>query len=328
MIDRTNRLQRTLLSWCSTLLLACVWHVAAALPAAQLVQPAQSAVHPYTLDRVTQRTLYSKAGRRFQVSISLPQAPPPERGYPVLYVLDPQTSFGTLIESVRNHESMFGPVIVVGVGYETEAEQRNRMFDLTPPGTRVDTLPAMFREGSGPLGGAAAFLTFIKEEVRPVVAATAQVDETRQAIFGHSLGGLFVLYVLFTQPDAFDTYIAGSPSIWWSNKVVLSDLSAFKARLTEHALHKRLLMTMGALEYQTNPEELRLIKQMKLVGAEDLPRAVDMLGNAAALAHELKPLAAQGVEVQYVVFPDETHNSVIPAYLSRGARFTLSEWYR
>ncbi|HKS54563.1 MAG TPA: alpha/beta hydrolase-fold protein [Steroidobacteraceae bacterium] len=319
---------RTLLSGCTILLFACVSHVADAQPAAQLVQPAQSAVHPYSLDRVTQRTLYSKTGRRFQVSIALPQAPSPPGGYPVLYVLDPQTSFGTLTETVRNHESMFGPVIVVGVGYETEAEQRNRMFDLTPPGTRVDSLPAMFREGSGPLGGAAAFLAFIKEDVMPAVGATAHVDANRQAIFGHSLGGLFVLYVLFTQPETFDTYIAGSASIWWSNKLVLSDLPAFKARLTGHALHKRLLMTMGALEYQTNPEELRLIRQMKLVGAEDLPQAVDMLGNAAALAHELKPLAAQGLDVQYVVFPEETHNSVIPAFLGRGARFTLSGWYR
>ncbi|HEX4973521.1 MAG TPA: alpha/beta hydrolase-fold protein [Steroidobacteraceae bacterium] len=313
---------------CMVLLIAWTSVTLGAEPSPQLVQPAQSNVRPYSLERATQRTLYSKQGRRFQVSIALPQAPPPSGGYPVFYVLDPQTSFGTLTETVRNHESMFGPVVVVGVGYETEAEQRNRMFDLSLPGTKQQALPEMFREGMGPLGGAAAFLEFIEKEVKPVVAATAQVDEHRQALFGHSLGGLFVLYVLFTQPESFDTYIAGSPSIWWSNKLVLDELPAFKAHLAERATHKRLLMTMGALEFQTNPEELRLVRQLNLVGAEDLPRVVDMLGNAAALARDLKPLATQGLQVEYIVFPEDTHNSVIPAYLSRGARFTLSGWSR
>jgi pimeloyl-ACP methyl ester carboxylesterase len=202
------------------------------------------------------------------------------------------------------------------------------MFDLSPPETKRDALPAMFREGSGPLGGAAAFLAFLDDEVKPAVASTMQVDEHRQALFGHSLGGLFALYVLFKHPESFDTYVAGSPSIWWSNKVLLQALPAFKARVAQRRLQKRLLMTMGALEYHTNPEELRLIRKMDLKGAKDLPGVVDMPGNAAALARELKPLAAEGLQVEYVAFADETHNSVIPAYLSRGARFTLSEWYR
>ena len=299
--------------------------VRAAEPA-QVVEPPHSRVRPYAPERITQQTLYSKNGRRFEVSIAMPRAAPPGSGYPVLYVLDPQTSFATLTETVRNHESMFGPVVVVGVGYESEAEQRNRMFDLSLPGTDLQTLPTMFRAGYGPYGGAAAFLAFLKDEVKPAVAAVTRIDTDREALFGHSLGGLFVLYALFTQPDSFDTYVAGSPSIWWGNKLLLRELPAFKAQLAQHASTPRLLMTMGALEFQTNPEELRLIRQMNLAGAEELPRVVDMLGNAAGLAKELGQLSAHGLQAEYVVFPHETHNSVIPAYLSRGARFTLSGW--
>lgn len=320
-----NRCVQALRYGCLLMLIAFTAKGAELQSSSKLIEPAQSSVHPYSPERVSQRTLYSKTGRRFVVSVALPQAPAPQGGYPVFYVLDPQTGFGTLTETVRNHEAMFGPVVIVGVGYETEAEQRNRVFDLSPPGTNRDALPAMFREGFGPTGGAAEFLAFLNEEVKPAVAAAASVDPHRQALFGHSLGGLFVLYVLFTQPESFDTYIAASPSIWWSNKLVLAGLPAFKARLAEGGIHKRLLMTMGALEFQTNPEELRLIKRMNLAGAEDLPRVVDMLGNAAALARELKPLS--GLKVEYVVFPEETHNSVIPAYLSRGARYTLNGWY-
>lgn len=302
-------------------------NVCAAEPA-RAVEPSHSRARPYAPERITQQTLYSKSGRRFEISIALPKAPPPGSGYPVFYVLDPQTSFATLTETVRNHEPMFGPVVVVGVGYETEPEQRNRMLDLSLPGTDPQTLPAMFRQGYGPYGGAAAFLAFLKDEVKPAIAAITKIDADREALFGHSLGGLFVLYALFTQPDSFDTYVAGSPSIWWGNKLLLQELPAFKNRLAQRGPTLRLLMTMGALEFQTNPEELRLIRQLQLTGAEELPRVVDMLGNAAALAKELKQPSARGLQVDYVVFPDETHNSVIPAYLSRGARFTLSGWAR
>jgi len=66
---------------------------------------------------------------------------------------------------------------------------------------------------------------------------------------------------------------------------------------------------------------------MKLVNAEELARNANMVGNAESLTAELAPLAAHGVEVVYTAFPQETHNSVIPAYLSRGARFALSGWF-
>jgi len=313
---------------CVVLLAALAQVSVRAAEPAQVVEPPLSRARPYAPERITQQTLYSKSGRRFEISIALPKAPPAGSGYPVFYVLDPQTSFATLTETVRNHESMFGPVVIVGVGYETEAEQRNRMFDLSLPGTDPLTLPAMFRDGYGPYGGAADFLAFLKDELKPAVTAITKIDADREALFGHSLGGLFVLYALFTQPDSFDTYVAGSPSIWWGNKLLLQELPGFKSRLAQRRSTQRLLMTMGGLEFQTNPEELRLIQQMNLAGAEELPRVVDMLGNAAALAKELTSLSTAGLQVEYVVFPEETHNSVIPAYLSRGARFTLSGWVR
>jgi hypothetical protein len=38
--------------------------------------------------------------------------------------------------------------------------------------------------------------------------------------------------------------------------------------------------------------------------------------------------ASSGFDVQRVVFPDETLNSMIPAYLAHGARCTLSGCHR
>ena len=82
----------------------------------------------------------------------------------------------------------------------------------------------------------------------------------------------------------------------------------------------------GGLETALSPEELRASQAMKLPNPDAEFRKLNMVGNAVALASELKPLAARGLEVTFTGFPDETHNSVIPAYLSRGARFALSGW--
>jgi predicted alpha/beta superfamily hydrolase len=215
---------------------------------------------------------------------------------------------------------MFGPVVIVGIGYPSEEEVRNRTFDMTPPSTDPATLPSI-PEGWGPVGGAAQFLRFLEEDVRPSVEKMVPIDTKRQALFGHSLGGLFVLYVLFTHPDSFDTYIAGSPSIWWGNRVILTELTRFKGQLKRSTAEHTLLITVGGLEDRINPEELRLIQRIN-------PERANVIGNAKAVATELRSLSGTGLQVEYVVFPDETHNSAIPAYLSRGARVTLTRWFK
>jgi predicted alpha/beta superfamily hydrolase len=73
-----------------------------------------------------------------------------------MYVLDPSTAFATLVDTVRNQEQMFGPVVIVGVGYASEAEGENRSYDLTPP-TDPKDLPAGPPAGWGATGGNDAF---------------------------------------------------------------------------------------------------------------------------------------------------------------------------
>lgn len=296
-------------------------------PPSGLIESPQSRPRPVTLERTQQWTLRAANGRQFEVSVALPEGTAPQQGYPVLYVLDANYSFGTLVEMVRNHETLFGPVVVVGVGYSSDAEMRNRFYDMTPPGTDASELPKLFSEGWGPMGGAAEFRDFLTHDLRSAVKAIVPVDASRQALFGHSLGGLFALYVLFTRPESFDTYVAGSPAIWWSNKVVLQELAAFVPRLRQAKGRRRLLITVGGLEGRNNPEELRYIERLKLPGGKEMPEMADMIGNSRRLHEELAPLLPDALSVDYVVFPGETHNSVIPAYLGRGARFALSGWY-
>ena len=286
----------------------------------------QSRPRPVVMERAEQWTMRSKAGRIFEISIARPSAAAPERGYPVMYVLDPSTAFATLVDTVRNQEQMFGPVVVVGVGYASDAEEENRTLDLTPPTDPAD-LPAGMPNGWGATGGNDAFLSFLVDELKPAIAKAAAVDPGRQALFGHSLGGLFVLHALFARSDAFDTYIAGSPSIWWGKRAILGEVAAFKAAQRRTKMHRRLLITVGELEAIASPEEIRVGAALKINDPMKLMREAKQVQNSAELAADLAPLAASGLDVHRVAFPDETHNSVIPAYLARGARFTLKGWY-
>jgi hypothetical protein len=110
--------------------------------------------------------------------------------------------------------------------------------------------------------------------------------------------------------------------------VILSEVAGFKAVQQRTKVHRRLLITVGELEAVASPEEIRLGAALKISDPMKLMRDAKQVGNSAELAADLASLASSGLEVRRVAFPDETHNSVIPAYLARGARFTLNGWFQ
>ena len=70
------------------------------------------------------------------------------------------------------------------------------------------TAPAEEREF---WGGAGAFQQMLAEELLPLVESRYRADTSRRILFGHSLGGQFVLYSALTRPDLFSGHIASSP---------------------------------------------------------------------------------------------------------------------
>ena len=122
----------------------------------------------------------------YVIHFSIPGSPPPAAGYPVVYLLDAGTAFGTLADIAHYQALFFTPAVVVGVHYPDVFEVSRRGADMLPP-------------------GADAFLSFLVEDVRAELTKRVRINVTQQALFGHSLSGLFALYVLFTQPHHFDT---------------------------------------------------------------------------------------------------------------------------
>lgn len=53
----------------------------------------------------------------------------------------------------------------------------------------------------------------------------------RDALYGHSFGGLFVLYALTVRPDLFDTFLSASPALNFNNDYVFNNTD-FLAPLT------------------------------------------------------------------------------------------------
>ncbi|MFS0838463.1 alpha/beta hydrolase [Paenibacillus sp. 1P03SA] len=268
------------------------------------------------MPRSEQRTMHSRAkNREYRIFIAVPEGEPPASGFPVVYVLDANSVFGTMVEAVRvqsraPQRTGVIPAIVVGIGYPTDGPfHPARHYDFTRD-IRVEELPFKLREGERPEhGGAGAFMAFIEEELKPAIEETYPIDRRRQTIFGHSLGGLFVLHLLFARPEAFQCYIAGSPSIHWNKRVLLEEEQAFASRLSASA--------------GQSPGELADIKVFLAIGELEKSHHTGGGENASELCGRLSALAPCGVEAVYKEFEGEGHVSVLPPLISRAVRFAL-----
>lgn len=309
----------------AAMLIACACAAPAfAQTATDLIVPVQGDARPYTRNGSVEWTLRAKNGRVFQIYLAQPDEPPPKQGYPVIYVTDPSWSFATLADTLWQSRRLYGPAVVVGVGYPSAAEIANRAYDLTI--ARLPDASAEYQAAAGLVGGAEAFFDFIQEELKPVVEKAVPIDRSRQALFGHSFGGLFALHVLFSHPESFDTYVAGSPSIWWGGDAVLREKEAFVSNRARGDAARRLLLTVGGLEEELTEDFVRAKARGLELPSASVLKGYAMVRKTRALADDLKRVP--GLTVDLRVYEGETHPSSIPAYLGSGARFAMSGWAR
>ena len=147
---------------------------------------------------------------------------PPDAPLPVLYMPDGGIAedflhvAGLLQVSVAN--GTMRPFMLVGI----ENTQRRR--DLTGP-----TDDPKDRAIAPVVGGAAAYRSFIRDELMPQVRQRYRVaPET--AIVGESLAGLFVVETFLLEPQLFDHYLAFDPSLWWNRGALSSQAASLLAR--------------------------------------------------------------------------------------------------
>ena len=132
---------------------------------------------------------------------------------PVVYLLDGQSRFSALVDVAERSPSDF---VIVGIGNEA---LRNR-----------DYVPVNICTSSG--GGQGAYLDFIRADLIPFVETTFGGDPQRRILLGHSHGGSFVLYALFSEAPAgrhFAAYLASDASIDCMSATVYGWESAYAA---------------------------------------------------------------------------------------------------
>lgn len=189
----------------------------------------------------TRRITSAIVNQEYVLHVSLPGGyAASDKKYPVVYLMDSQWDFPllTALYGEQYYDGFIPPVIIVGVtwGGANPKPDSLRVRDYTP--TRTNWAPQS--------GGAGQFLSFMKNELFPFVEANYKADPNDRALVGCSLGGLFTLFALFTDPGLFQRYVAASPAFGWDNEAIYRyEKSYFEAK---HTAPARLYMTMGGVE--------------------------------------------------------------------------------
>jgi predicted alpha/beta superfamily hydrolase len=206
--------------------------------------------------------------------------------YEVIYLTDGEwvSELFPFIYRFAKGENYVPPIIIVAVPntYINKANQRDR--DFLP--VHVDNPPIS--------GGADKFIAFLKDELIPYIDKNYPTNGTN-SLYGHSYGGLFVMYTLLTQPQLFQTYYSTDPPMGWNNDFVI--------RLASEKLEKlppdKILWIAGI----TETHEGMGIGRMDSV---------------------LKLKAPPGLHWKVLTFPNEKHNSVRLKAMYDGIKFSYS----
>ena len=271
-------------------------------PVALFAQP--GAVHAHdSFSTQDSWQMNTAAGAPYQITVTR-VGNAPAHGYPVLYILDgdayaPLAAAEARIEAEHAIEESY---LLVSIGYPATQlfDQHRRQFDDT---TRWTDLEAAAREhvDVANTGGAAAFAHFIVQDLRTEIARRYVVDPARQSLFGHSLGGLFVLHVLMEDPGAFAFYAAASPSAWWNHEEIIAQAEVY-AR--EHKQMPRLQISVGEYEQKLSPAEVLRPEAERRQAKLKARHMVDSAARLAALLH-----------AHLVIVPEADHVGSVPEAL-------------
>ncbi len=252
----------------------------------------------------------NSSGIEYEISIWLPKGEPPELGWPVVYVLDGNAMFATVVEAIqrggrRPDATGVGLAAVVGIAHGDErlfaTEFRYRDFTFEPSAAvKADTA-----------GGGRAFLDFISRQLAPELAREFNVNRAHQMLFGHSLAGYFVLNALGLQPHAFSHFAAISPSVWWQPDALTKRLQQLQASQAP-----RVLIATGEWEGTPAPWIPDGPTREQLIARRNTRAMLTHAAAVAALCQQQLGLQ----RVSYRCFPEEDHSSVVMIGIQRALR--------
>ena len=257
----------------------------------------------------------SETGALRRVFLWIPPGDAPGEGWPALTLTDGNAVIATAVDAMRAQsaypsETNLGPGVLIAVGYPTDAafDPLRRSWDLGPPPGA--SYPPFWPGTPGvTTGGGAEMARFLLEDLRDFLATKVILNPERHGLFGHSFGGLFALWLMFTRPDAFSHWIAASPSITWEDNFLLRHLETFAPA------GRRLSVHLSAGEWEgsrlapfyiraedAEKRRERLLRQRTLDAARDMREALSQFSEITAHFEE---------------YAGETHMSVLPVAVNR-----------
>ncbi|MHC9512091.1 alpha/beta hydrolase [Kangiella sp. M94] len=246
-----------------------------------------------------------------QVTVALPASykVQPDKTYPVLWVLDSpmimRSTVGLLDILVLGN--LAPEMIVVGVGSPTEeglAGVGRRVVDFSPPGDGYAPagLPGERWSELAPIPEfphkADAFLDFLVDDVRTELAKEYRFSG-EHALLGHSAGGMFAAYSLFTRPDAFQKMIIGSPYLEGVKGAVFD--AEMKYAESHDDLDVAIFMAVGEKETE-----------------EYFIAISGIVESTARLSRTLTARHYPSLELKTRIFAEKDHYTVLPDLIING----------
>lgn len=265
----------------------------------------------------------------FQIQVQRPflMAGQPQR-LPVVYVTDANLSFDMFrtLSLCLHIAQEAPPFILVGIGYPSDspfAGYTLRCRDLTfPPYPKYDpkAIPDLGEgqlvpeEDAKDFYGGEDFRQFIKDDLIPFIDAQYATVPGDRTYFGHSGGGFFGLFTLFTDSSLFKNYICSSPG------------------LLAHGV------TPGGIEYDHYDCGGPLVRDFLASGRSSLDgiklylsmgedEEIDdrmmfwkMVSGFCDMLKSMKKAAIPGLQIMTEILPAESHATVIPFAFLHGVQ--------
>jgi len=258
------------------LLLVFIWVFSAEIAAQEIIRK------PFVVgETVTLESVALNEPRMINVYLPLGYSPDSSKAYPVIYLLDGSADedfihVAGLVQFLSfPWINILPECVVVGIS------NIDRRRDFTFPTTVEED-----RKKNPTAGHSEAFLEFIEKDLVPFVDANYKVTSERTLI-GQSLGGLFATELLIKKADLFNTYFIISPSLWWDNGSLLTQVA-----------------------------DLDLAGKSIYIAVGD--EGKEMINPAKALYKKLKKMKGSDTQLYYRYFKEKTHGDILHQALYEG----------